>query len=58
MTITTIAIGVGIPPYLITIVEVFISVLFIQFCDVAQVVIICTLFSQIWQYSKYENKKS
>jgi hypothetical protein len=33
------------------------SVLFLPFCDVAQVVIIHTLFSQIWQYSKYENKK-
>jgi hypothetical protein len=30
----------------------------LQFCDVAQVVIIHNLFSQIWQYSKYEIKKS
>jgi hypothetical protein len=33
------------------------SVLFLQFCDVAQVVSIHTLFSQIWQYSKYKSKK-
>jgi hypothetical protein len=33
------------------------GVLFLQFCDVAQVVIIHNLFSQIWQYSKYEIKK-
>ncbi len=32
------------------------GVLFLQFCDVAQVVIIHNLFSQIWQYSKYEIK--
>jgi hypothetical protein len=33
-------------------------VLFLQFCDVAQVVIIHNLFSHIWQHSKYETKKS
>jgi hypothetical protein len=31
-------------------------VLFLQFCDVAQVVIIHNLLSQFWQYSKHELK--
>ncbi len=34
------------------------GILFLQFCDVAQVVIIHNLCNQIWQYSKYEIKKS
>jgi hypothetical protein len=46
--------------YIISLLQLFTGpgVLFLQFCDVAQVVIIHNLFSQIWQNSKYESKKS
>jgi hypothetical protein len=33
------------------------AVIFFQFCAVAQVVIIISIFGEIWSYSKYENRK-
>jgi hypothetical protein len=46
--------------HITSLVQLFIGpgVLFLQFCDVPQVVDIHNLFSQIWQYSKDESKKS
>jgi hypothetical protein len=53
-------VSMGHPPshYILTAIIYWAPCFVFQFCDVAQVGIIHNLFSQIWQYSKYEIPKS